>query len=35
MEFLWDGNIFFQNSLINLCKGSVILEGGNIILKIP
>ena len=33
---LWNfygAGIFFWNSLINLCKGSVILEGGNIFLE--
>ena len=33
MEFPWTWNIF-KNSLINLCKGRVILEGVNIFLKI-
>ena len=31
MEFISGGNIFLKNFSINLCKGSVILEGKNIL----
>ena len=35
MEFLCCGNIFIKFFIINLCKRSVIFEGGNIFSKIP
>ena len=32
MEFIWEG-MFFENFLINLCKGRIILKSKNIFQK--